>query len=214
VILICDLESQITNRKSEVPMSDLIALDVAVLPPPDVADKAIALSAALPEAESPPLRLDADHLPHITLMQLFARVNELDLVMSKVDEAVRGVGPLALPVAGGGQATNAVWMAIEKTPPLVELHERLMEALRGVERPDGGTGAFFGDDARLRDVLWVAGYRLKSSFHHFEPHITLGHGSEPPRVEPFAFEADTVAVCHLGRYCTCRRVLRQWTLTA
>lgn len=193
-------------------MSDLIALDVAVLPPADVTAKAVALSAALPAVESPPLRLDADHVPHVTLMQLFARINELDVVLSKVDETVRGVPPLLLSITGGAHGANSVSMAIEKTPPLAQLHEQLMEALRGVERPDGGTGAFFGDDARLRDVLWVAGYRLKSSFHHFEPHITLGQGSEPPVIEPFTFEAGTVAVCHLGRYCTCRRVLREWRL--
>ena len=108
---------------------------------------------------------------------------------------------------------NSAWLAIEKAPALVSLHEQLMESLRGVERPDGGTAAFFGDDARLRDVMWVAGYRLKSSFHHFEPHITLGHAAAPPAVEPFDFQADTVAVCHLGRYCTCRRVLRRWRLS-
>ena len=192
----------------------LIALDVAVLPPPDVSAQAIALSATLPAEESPPLRLDADHLPHITLLQLFARVEELENVFARVDEVVSGVPPLQLRVTGSGSSGNSVWMALDKTPQLVDLHERLMEALRGLERPDGGAGAFFGDDARLRDVLWVTGYRLKSSFHHFEPHITLGHGPEPPHIEPFEFEAVTVAACHLGRYCTCRRVLREWTLTS
>jgi len=146
-------------------------------------------------------------------MQLFARTNELDEVTARVDETLRAAPPLALRVTGGGHSASSVWMAIEKTPPLVELHERLMEALRGFERADAGTGAFFGDEARLRDVLWVTGYRLKSSFHHFVPHITLGHGSEPPAIEPFSFKADTVAVCHLGRFCACRRVLRQWVLT-
>jgi hypothetical protein len=194
-------------------MSELIALDVAVMPPPDVAAKAIALSAALPAAEPEVLRLDDEHLPHITLMQLFARVNELEEALSRVDETLRGVATLPLRITGAGQGAHTLWMAVEKLPQLVELHERLMETLRGVERPDGGTGAFFGGDARLRDVLWVAGYRLKSSFHHYEPHITLGHGSAPPHVEPITFTADTVAVCHLGKYCTCRRILRQWTLT-
>jgi 2'-5' RNA ligase len=193
-------------------MSDLIALDVAVLPPPDVSARAIAASAALPPEESQGLLLDEAHLPHITLMQLFARENEREEVMTRIDETVRDAGPLALEVTGGGQAAHSVWMAISKTPPLVTLHERLMEALRGLERPDGGTGAFFDEDARLRDVLWVAGYRLKSSFHHFTPHITLGHGSHAPEIEPFTFTADTVAVCHLGKFCTCRKVLRSWTL--
>src|SRR5688572_33501675 len=104
-------------------MSDLMALDVAVLPPADVTARAVAASAALPEAESPPLRLDAEHLPHITLMQLFARANELDAVLARVDDTVRGVAPLQLGVTGGGQGASSVSMMIEKTPPLVELHE-------------------------------------------------------------------------------------------
>jgi 2'-5' RNA ligase len=195
-------------------MSSLVALDVAVLPPPDVAEKAIAISAALPAEESEGLRLDGDHLPHITLTQMFARTEELEQVLARVDEVVRDHAPMTLRVAGAGQGTNSVWMEIEKTPPLATLHERLMEALRGLERPDGGTSAFFDEDARLRDVLWVAGYRLKSSFHHYTPHITLGHGARPPAIEPFSFVADRIAVCHLGRFCTCRHVLRSWPLTA
>jgi 2'-5' RNA ligase len=192
--------------------NELVAIDIAVLPPPEVSARAIAASAALASDESQGLVLDEEHLPHVTLMQLFARNNERDEVMARVDEVVRDVAPLELEVTGGGQGTHSVRMAVAKTPPLVALHERLMEALRGLERPDGGTGAFFDDDARLRDVLWVAGYRLKSSFHHFEPHITLGHGSRAPEIPAFTFKADTVAACHLGKFCTCRRVLRRWTL--
>jgi 2'-5' RNA ligase len=190
----------------------LIALDVAVLPPPGVTARAIAASAALPPHEFQGLRLDDEHLPHITLTQMFARANELDEVLARVDDVVRGVRPMTLRVAGGGQGTKSVWMEVEKTPALMQLHEALMEALRGLERPDGGTGAFFDPDARVRDVLWVTGYRLKSSFHHYTPHITLGHGTEAPAIEPFSFEANTVAVCHLGKFCTCRHVRRTWSL--
>lgn len=195
-------------------MTDLIALDVALLPPPGVSQRAIAISASLPAEHFQGLRLDESHLPHITLTQMFARTNELDEVFARVDDVVRKCSPMTLRMTGGGQGTNAVWMEVEKTPALVQLHEQLMEALRGLERPDGGTGAFFDEDARLRDVWWVTGYRLKSSFHHYTPHITLGHGSTPPVIEPMGFEADTVAVCHLGKFCTCRRVLREWKLSS
>jgi 2'-5' RNA ligase len=193
-------------------VTDLIALDVALLPPPGVSQRAIAISASLPADDFQGLRLDESHLPHITLTQMFARTNELDEVFARVDDVVRGGSAMTLRITRGGQGTNSVWMEVEKTPALVQLHEQLMEALRGLERPDGGTGAFFEEDARLRDVLWVTGYRLKSSFHHYTPHITLGHGSAPPVIEPTGFEADTVAVCHLGKFCTCRKVLREWKL--
>lgn len=194
-------------------MSDLLALDVAVLPPPDVHDLAIGLSAALPEADFEGLRLDAEHLPHITLTQQFVRRDNVDRTLERLDLVLRGQRPLTLHVTGAGQTmASTVWLAVERSDALASLHERLMEALQELEQTGGAPAAFIDRDARLADVAWVTAYRVKSSFLDYTPHITLGHASEAPRVEPFSFEATTVAACHLGRFCTCRRVLRRWEL--
>jgi 2'-5' RNA ligase len=193
-------------------MAKLIALDVAILPPPDVSKRAMALSAALPEEGSHGFHLDYDHLPHITLTQQFVREDELGVAFEHIDGVLAGLPPLRIVATGGGKSGHSLWIAIEKTPELAALHERLMEALRGVERPEGTPAAFADGDGRVGDVLWVTGYRLKSSFGHFVPHVTLGHGEEAPTIDPFAFDAATVAACHLGRFCSCRRVLQTWTL--
>jgi 2'-5' RNA ligase len=195
-------------------MSKLVAVDVAILPSPDVAARAIEYSAALPAEGSKGLRLDAEHLPHITLTQQFIREDELDAAYERIDACVADLAPLRLTATGTGQGGHTLWIAIENTPPLSALHERLMEELRGFEREDGGPHAFFNGEGRIGDVLWVTGYRLKASFGHFTPHITVGHGAQPPAIEPFTFDADTVAACHLGRFCTCRRVLRSWQLSS
>jgi 2'-5' RNA ligase len=158
------------------------------------------------------LTLDADHHPHITLTQQFIRVDELDAALDRVDETLRGLGPLEVRITGGAKTGHSVWMAVERTERLAQLHERLMETLRGFERPGGGPAAFFGEDARVGDVVWVTGYRLKSSLAAFTPHITLGQSHQPPQIEPCTFIADTVAACHLGRFCSCRTVLRNWQL--
>jgi len=193
-------------------MSQLVALDVAILPPPDVRARAIALSAALPADGSDGLPLDETHLPHVTLTQAFVRAEELQAALERVDEVLRGQRPFAVSVNGCGKSGHTIWMEVERTPRLVELHEQLMEALRGYERPGGTPAAFVDGDARVADVVWVTSYRLKSAFHAFTPHITLGHGEHAPVIEPFGFEADTIAVCQLGRFCTCQRVLRVWDL--
>ncbi len=193
-------------------MSKLVAVDVAILPPAEVSHRAMALSAALPAESSHGLRLDAEHLPHVTLAQVFVRADEIDLALAHVDDVVREEKPLRLHVTGGRQGSSSVSMAIERTPALMALHGRVMEGLRGVERADGGPGAFHDGDGRIADVLWVAGYRLTSSFGAFTPHITLGHADRPPAIEPFSFDATVVAACHLGRFCTCRRVLHNWQL--
>jgi 2'-5' RNA ligase len=194
-------------------MPDLIAVDVALLLPPDVARLAIELNASLPAAESKGLCLDDNHLPHITLTQLFVDANELPLVAEQIDGVIRTAGPLSLRIGGAALNNATVWLPIDPAAALRDLHERLMRALHGVERQGGTAAAFVDGDARVNDVNWVTMYRLKASFGAFAPHVTLGHASTAPPVEPFEFDAATVAACHLGRFCTCRRILRQWTLT-
>jgi hypothetical protein len=103
-------------------------------------------------------------------------------------------------------------MAIEASPLLNELHRRLMDTLVAFERTGGTEAAFVESDARPGDVAWVAGFRRTSSGAAFIPHITLGHAATLPNVEPVTFDATTFAACHLGKFCTCRRVLRQWEL--
>jgi 2'-5' RNA ligase len=190
--------------------SSLIAIDVAIVPPPAVWQQAIELSAALPEAESLGLRLDAERMPHVTLTQQFVAAESLDAALEQIGSTLAGVAALRLSVTGAGRGHSAVWMAIAPTPALIDLHTRLMDGLIPFERPGATEAAFVGGDARPGDIAWVAGFRRSSSYAAFTPHITLGHASTPPAVEPLTFDATTIAACHLGRFCTCRRVLRQW----
>ena len=192
-------------------MTKLVALDVAILPPPDVMARAIAASAALPRDGSERLVLDAAHLPHITLTQHLVRYEELDGVYAEIDEVLENQRPLPLSITGGGQSGNTLWMTVERTQALLELHERLMKALKDLERPNGDAHAFL-DGGRVGDLHWVAGFRQQASFGAYTPHITLGHGAHPPLIERMTFEATSIAACHLGRFCTCRKVLRAWEL--
>ncbi len=194
-------------------MSTLIAFATVVLPPPHVSQLAVELSASLPPEESKGLHAGAQQLPHITLTQQFVRADELPAVLAHLDDVLRDERPLELHVTGGDSVGGAAWMVVEPTSTLIGLHERLMEALRGFERAAGGPGAFLNGAGRLADVLWVDSYRLKSAMQAFAPHITLGHSARPPAVEPLTFTANTIAACHLGRFCTCEHVFRRWTLT-
>ena len=187
-----------------------LAIDIAILPPADVSARAIALSAALPAEESQGLLLGADRLPHITLTQQFVPSESLDSFLAQLDRVLGDRQPIRVHVTGGGKGSNSVWMAIERTPALANLHAQLLQASEPFEVPTGDASAFVGEDARDRDVRWVREFRRESSFARFMPHITLGHASEPPTVEPIEFVATTIAVCHLGRFCTCRRILREW----
>ena len=189
-----------------------MAVDIAILLPPAVNDMALTLSAGLPAAESLGLRLDATHLPHITLAQQFVAVTAVPAVAEAVERVLRDQHPLPLAVIGPGRGARSVWMQIGVTPALRDMHRQLMAALRPFEEPGGARTDFADGDARDGDVTWVSGFRRTASFDAFTPHITLGHAKKLPRVRPISFVADTVALCHLGRFCTCREVLQSWSL--
>ncbi len=193
-------------------MSTILAIDVAVLLPPDIESLAKALNARLsPEPDA--LHLDDSHIPHLSLTQHFVRDTNLAGVLTEVERVIRGVPPLGLHAVGLKQA-GSLQIEVARSGPLQSLHERLMDALESMEQRIGTTDAFLtdGEPGRAADVLWVTTFRLRSAYARYAPHITLGHGDLSDVVEPFEFEGSRVAACRLGRYCTCRTVIREWTL--
>ena len=193
-------------------MEAAVAVDVAILPPPIVSEAAIRLSAALPASESKGLQLDAKHLPHITLTQQFVRATEVGRVAAAIARVLRDRAPLPLVVTGPGRGSSSVWMQVGATPALLDLHRDLMDALERFERSGANSSAFVDGSARAGDVKWVSQFRHYSSYSRYQPHVTLGHATKLPHITPAAFNADTIALCHLGRFCSCREVLESWRL--
>lgn len=195
-------------------MGDLLAVDIALLLPDAVSARVEEVNRALWLARPETLRLDETHLPHVTLVQQFIRYEHLAALAVRIDTVVRQRGALALTVTGADTRGETVLLLIEPTPPLVALHEELMDACASLEEPDGDEDAFYAPDepARPGDVAWVRQFRTEAAYGRFVPHITVGHGDAPSDIEPFTFTTDRLALCHLGRFCTCRVLLREWRL--
>jgi hypothetical protein len=188
------------------------AIDIAILPPPDVSQRAIELSAHLPKEESEGLRLGPAYLPHITLLQQFVDANDVPALFDRIAVLLEDHASIALKVIGGAMGSRSVWMEIERSTAVVDLHGRLLDVSEPFDARAGDREAFVDGEARERDVQWVSGYRTASSGARVRPHITLGHAARPPLISPFSFAASTVAACQLGRFCSCRRVLAAWQL--
>ena len=191
----------------------LLAIDVALLLPPEAHDLVTRLNARL---AGPPdgFRLDADHLPHISLVQQFVPATDLPLVSAEVGAVLAAAAPLTL--VAERLRSNGVTTSLDLAPtrPLATLHARLMDRLAPFDMTAGDAGAFLaaGEPPRGRDVEWVTRFRTAAAYAAFEPHVTLGVGVLDDPAPALEFEARQIAVCRLGRFCTCRRVLASWTL--
>ena len=186
-----------------------IAIDLAVLLPTETRCVVERLNSGL---AGHGLRFDATRHPHVTLSQHFVTDVQLTQVYADVETVLSGLPPLHLSVTGLRQGRTAHVLVVAPTPPLQQLHTRLMDTLAPYEVPGGAAAFHEGDPPRDADVAWVARFRVDSSFARFDPHITIGIGSDPVSTDPFAFTARTIAVCRLGRFCTCRDHLASWTL--
>jgi 2'-5' RNA ligase len=195
------------------PGAPLVALDVAILLPPPIAAVADAVNAELVRQRPEGFRFGRTHLPHVTLAQLFARRSNVERLADRIRLVLRGRPPVPLRTTRLARGRTTVSIEIAATAALQQLHEQLMATVSPFEERNGGVEAFLedGEPARPADVEWVTGFRTGASFERFTPHITLGIG-HLTSVDPFQFVAGRVALCHLGRFCTCRTIVREWEL--
>ena len=191
----------------------LLAIDVALLLPPRAYDLVTQLNARL---AGPPdgFRFDADHLPHVSLVQQFVPATDLPLVSAEVGAVLSAAAPLTLVAERLRSSGVTTSLDLAPTHPLATLHARLMDRLAPFDMTAGDADAFLaaGEPVRARDVEWVTRFRTAAAYAAFEPHVTLGAGVLDDAAPALEFEARQVAVCRLGRFCTCRRVLASWTL--
>lgn len=212
-----------------MPETDLIAIDVLLEPDARMLARAQADNARL-RAEFPDgFALDAQHQPHITLLQCFVAVRDLEAVHAAVGEVIGRARIEAMPLEAvrfgytpaPGMGVAGIWAAV--TPELAQLQADVIAAVRPFMAATGGIEAFtagHGDpafDAALID--YVSHYVAKGAGAGFEPHVSTGVAptarldamiAEP--FEPFDFSADAAAVYQLGPFGTAARPLRRWAV--
>jgi hypothetical protein len=93
---------------------------------------------------------------------------------------------------------------------LTMLHESIVTAFRPLLTQDV-TEEDLNDAPPIdpSSLDWINHYIPDHCFQNFWPHITLGFGVLSDSFQPFSFHASRLAICHLGNYCTCSRVLAE-----
>jgi phosphoserine phosphatase len=182
--------------------------------------KARAVNARLRESFPAGYELDALHAPHVTLLQRFVRAKDFDAVIAALAKILVAERPTELPlrVKGldyaiwGGQAVTAI--IVERTPELMRLHQKVIDAVAPFSVSGGTAAAFVGTQINAETIGWVETFIPKSSGANFVPHLTAGVASEEfvkrMKAEPyeaFTFKADAVAIYQLGNFGTAAKRL-------
>ncbi len=188
----------------------MIAVDVVLLPPLEVMDMAIGVNGDLVKKTGDTgIVLDKEKcLPHITLAMGCIEeenVGHIDNMLRSITEDLLPIPLKIIPLKKGPAA-----LKIEKTRDIEILHELVMIRMSRFLTHDVTKDMVYNSqNEEIAPITfdYIKGFMTKSSFENYTPHITLGAGEIDIEIESFEFVCGKLALCHLGNYCTCRKIL-------
>ncbi|MHC4569220.1 MAG: hypothetical protein ACYTE3_26115 [Planctomycetota bacterium] len=191
-----------------------IAVDAVLLPCEEVAARAIEANTELLKQCPGKIVLDKEScLPHISLAMGCIDSGDIANIEGILRKLAEKCQPGPLINAGIQVGTNSAGekvsvLGLERTETLQLLHEEVMHELESHLSQDVTVEMVLSPPAAAESTLrWIRDYPRKSSFERFFPHITLGYGQLDDFSLPSEFSAQSLALCHLGNHCTCRKIL-------
>jgi 2'-5' RNA ligase len=206
------------------------AIDIALEPDATMVQHAMAANARLLKAFPKGFALDETHHPHISMLQQFVRTDDLDKVFAAANAVMAKEKPTAWTLKAfkyyyiPAPPIGVAGIVIEPTEDLHRLQDELVTAVRPYTVKTGTPAAFFSDEGG-RDIQkalidYVANFVTDAAGKRFNPHVTIGIGTETylnkMLAEPFAsftFSLAGASVYQLGSFGTARKELRALTLT-
>ena len=185
----------------------MIAVDVVLLPPEHVMDKAIEFNRELLKKFENKIVLNKKNcLPHISLAMGAIEERDLESV-GKILKKLGKLLPLELGIYGIETVGGSPCFSIKSSQEIQELHETIMNGLKKYFTYKVERDMFFNpSEVSISSINYVKDYPIKYSFKNFYPHITLGEEKLEKDVS-IKFTASRLAVCQLGSSCTCRKIL-------
>ncbi len=196
-------------------------MDVALLLPEEIADLAIELNRSFLGSETNKIILgkkEGEAMPHSSLNMGCVEESELP----KLIEILSGIGKhfSSLDLEFYGIDTEKIRvdtivssLGIKKGEELRTFHEEVMNKLKAIFSRDASREMFFSPPpVSLEEFSYINKFYEMAAFEKFYPHVTLGLGEiRDSKIKfPIKFKASTLAVCHLGDYYTCRKIL--WSM--
>ncbi len=198
-----------------------LAIDVVLLPSERMMDHVITVNEKLLQQNLPKIILNkVNCLPHISLLMGCITETFLPQISQILSEIGRHESVFQLQITEAkvdtmpdGKPVTVLNVAANKR--LEALHEALINQLKPFLSFDATPQMLFNPPEVEEITLpFINNYLKNFSFTNFSPHITAGIGAYNQGSYPIPFTAPTLALCQLGNYCTCRKVLHAVTLGA
>jgi 2'-5' RNA ligase len=206
------------------------AIDIALEPDATMVQHAMAANARLLGSFPKGFALDETHHPHVSILQQFVRTGDLDKVFAAAAAVLAKEKPTTWKLKAfkyyyiPSPPIGLAGIVVEPTEDLHRLQDELSAAVKPYTAQTGTPAAFFseegGRDIQQSLIDYVANFVTDAAGMRFNPHVTIGVGTETylndmlaEPFAPFAFSAAGASVYQLGSFGSARRELKALTLT-
>ena len=212
-------------QASVAKQNPVTAIDIALEPDATMVQHAMAANARLLKSFPKGFALDETHHPHVTMLQQFVRTDDLDKVFAAVSAVLAKEKPTAWTLKAfkyyyiPSPPFGLAGIVVEPTEDLHRLQDELITAVKPYTVKTGTPAAFFSDEGG-RDIQkplidYVANFATVAAGKRFNPHVTIGVGTEEylnkMLAEPFpsfTFSPAGASVYQLGAFGTARKELK------
>jgi 2'-5' RNA ligase len=188
------------------------AIDIVLLPSEDMMDTAIAINQELLQRGEPKKIVlnKSDCLPHISILMGCVTETELLVISRLLNDIAAKYTTFHLQITEIQQEGGSTVMNLQREPRLQQLHETIAEQLQPFLSYDATADMLYKPaEVGQNSVDYINHFLTNASYNKYSPHITVGSGEYHSNSLPIPFGATTLAICHLGNYCTCQEVLYQ-----
>jgi hypothetical protein len=206
------------------------AIDIALEPDATLTQRAHADNARLLKAFPKGFALDATHHAHITMLQQFARTTDLHQVYAAVNKVLANKRPTSWKLKAfkyyyiPAPPLGLAGIVVEPTEDLLRLQQEIIDAVAPFTEKTGTAAAFMsteeGRDIQQSLIDYVANFVPLASGKNFNPHVSIGVGTEvylkemlAKPFDTFTFSPASASVYQLGGFGTARKELKALELT-
>jgi len=216
-------------QEAAAQQNPVTAVDIALEPDATMIQHAKAANARLLKSFPKGFALDATHHPHVTMLQQFVRTDDLDKVFAEANAVLAKEKPRVWTLKAfkyyyiPDPPFGLAGIVVEPTEDLHRLQDALIKAVEPYTEKTGPPAAFFseegGRDIQKSLIEYVANFVTIAAGDKFNPHVTIGVGTEAylnqMLAEPFpsfTFSVAGASIYQLGTFGTARKELKALTL--
>jgi hypothetical protein len=214
-----------STQVSVAEQNSVTAIDIALEPDATMIQHATAANARLLKFFPKGFALDETHHPHISMLQQFVLTKDLERVFAAANAVLAKEKPTTWTLKAfkyyyiPSPPIGLAGIVVEPTDDLHRLQDELITAVKPYTVKAGTPAAFFSEEGG-RDIQkflidYVANFVTDAAAKRFNPHVTIGVGTETDLnamlAEPFqSFTFSTVgaSVYQLGSFGTARKELK------